>query len=261
MNTVVVQLTSRGVGAIAVVMVAGPEAARVVAGFSRSRRAGTMRPGDILHTNLVDPASGNEPPVVLDDALVVCTQGDRYELHLHGGTAVVESVLAALQAAGVAIISAEEAGARGLFGEPQSLRAELALMLPCAQTMTAVRLLGRAGGLRGLYAMGKNVAATGLDWRHAIGIGRFRSGRAWRMWRLSFRRHNGYLMRSQRFSPIAGPAADCDYWPAQCGQEHAGQCLVGPADVDHLGYRGDDARLGRIARAVFLAPFAQRAAD
>ncbi len=165
MNTVVVQLTSRGVGGIAVLMVAGLEAQCVVAKFCAARRAGAMGVGHVVHTELIDPATKSGPPIVLDDALVVRTSEDCYELHLHGGLAVVDGVLAVLQTARVSAVSIEEAAARGLFGVPESLQAELALALPTAQTMTAVRLLA-AQVEQGLTQWAKRW----LDWLEAESI-------------------------------------------------------------------------------------------
>jgi tRNA modification GTPase len=147
---IALQLTARAPGAIAVILLAAPSGADALVGIppdppdalvgiprllqriARSPRAVTLPVGGLTKTALRSPEG-----TVLDDALVVRTAEDRWELHLHGGTAVVDGVLAALRQAGVRILPPEDAPellAPGLEGELQ-------LALPHAVTETALRLL------------------------------------------------------------------------------------------------------------------------
>src|SRR5947209_3608667 len=112
MDTVAVQLTGRGVGAIGVVLVAGSGAAALLAGMAMSERARRLAAGQMAHTALLHP----QTKIVLDDAVLVRVAEERFEVHLHGGIAVIDAVLGALTAGGARVLSAEEARRMGLFG-------------------------------------------------------------------------------------------------------------------------------------------------
>jgi tRNA modification GTPase len=127
-----VRLTADSPGAIGVILLAGSGAAHVLRGLAPSLRTERVEVGAFAKTIL---RSGDG--TALDDALVVHTGEDRWELHVHGGTAVVEGVLEELRLAGTRIIPSAEAGhllGSGIAGEVQ-------LALPRAATETALRLL------------------------------------------------------------------------------------------------------------------------
>jgi len=134
---VAVQLTAPGVGAIGVILLAGPAAATPLQHIANSPRVSALQPGQFARTALTAPGTAQ----VIDDALIVCLAADRYELHVHGGVAVMAAVLDALRLAGATIISLDAARARGLFGH--GIHGELALALPSATTMTALQLLAQ----------------------------------------------------------------------------------------------------------------------
>jgi len=85
----------------------------------------------------------------LDEALVLRVAQDRFELHLHGGLAVMDAVLRALSEAGAMVIDAGRAAEMGVLGNV--LEGEIAVAVPSAVTETGVRLLAEQGetGLRG----------------------------------------------------------------------------------------------------------------
>jgi tRNA modification GTPase len=136
-----IPLTSPTIGAIAVLLLAGDDAATVLAKIAQSPRVASLTVGETLYTRLLDPASR----VPLDDVLIVHTAPDRFELHLHGGRAVVAAVTDTLTALGAEPLPLDQA-AQVLGG---GLQGELSLTLPLAQTMTGVELLANqpAGGL------------------------------------------------------------------------------------------------------------------
>ena len=93
--------TAPGMGGIAVIRVSGPDA---LSSLARMSKPGSKPPQPRYATlrTLLDPASGD----VLDQALVLFFPGPRsftgedvVELHVHGGVAIVNSVLAALSEA------------------------------------------------------------------------------------------------------------------------------------------------------------------
>ncbi|MBL4864402.1 MAG: tRNA uridine-5-carboxymethylaminomethyl(34) synthesis GTPase MnmE [Rhodobiaceae bacterium] len=96
METIFAPATARGRGGVAVVRVSGPDAEAALAGLS-GRGIGTTRQAEVR--SLSDPVSGE----LLDRALVLgfraphsFTGEDVVELHLHGGLAVVDSVIEGL---------------------------------------------------------------------------------------------------------------------------------------------------------------------
>jgi len=96
METIFAPATARGRGGVAVVRVSGPDAEAALARLS-GRGIGTIRQAEVR--SLSDPESGE----LLDQALVLgfraphsFTGEDVVELHLHGGLAVVDSVIEGL---------------------------------------------------------------------------------------------------------------------------------------------------------------------
>ncbi len=136
-RTFAVQLTPQGSGAIAVILVAGQEAAAIVTCLTP--RADGMVVGQHLHVSLWSRGRGDDR--VLDDALVVRIAGDRFELHVHGGEAVVAVVMKELAFVGAVQLSLTQAAERGIFGK--GIAAEVNLALPRARTGTGLRLLSR----------------------------------------------------------------------------------------------------------------------
>jgi tRNA modification GTPase len=134
---IAMQLTARVPGAIAVILLAAPRGDDATVGrlfqqIARSPRAAALPVGGLTKSAILAP--GGE---ILDDALIVRTAQDRWELHLHGGTTVVETVLSALRQAGVQVVPPQQAPellAPGLEGE-------MLLALSKAVTDTALRLL------------------------------------------------------------------------------------------------------------------------
>jgi tRNA modification GTPase len=151
--TAAVLLTPAGVGAIAVVRVAGAGAREVVARLAASARVGGLSVGQMARTDLVHKGD------VLDDALAVCVGADALELHVHGGVAVTDAVLRALAELGAARVDVAEARGRGIFGT--GVAADVMLALPRAVTLTGARLV--AAQVEG------GIAAWARGWLGSLG--------------------------------------------------------------------------------------------
>ncbi len=136
-DNVATVLTPPGVGAIAVLAVAGPGAAVAVAGLT-----GRNAPFDMLRTYLVKFMDQGES---LDQGIVIRRAADIFEIHVHGGTAVVESILAALARHGMPTIPAEKVPGRlrgfGTDDPDSAIGAEILTALPAATSVGGVRLL------------------------------------------------------------------------------------------------------------------------
>jgi len=141
-ETIVVRLTGSGVGAIAVILVAGERALQVVEKVTRRGEAlrGSVvaglrsRKSPIGHTRIVNAAGE-----IVDDAVVVRVGDEQVELHVHGGTAVVAAVIRAVEEAGARQVDLEEAGRLGVLG--RGIVGEVMMALPLAKTMTAAKLI------------------------------------------------------------------------------------------------------------------------
>lgn len=134
-ETVAVQLTGPGIGAIGVVLVAGPRSGEVLQKIGSSARVAEMPMDACLLVKLGSAETGD----VIDEALVVRTAGQRFELHGHGGMAVMEGILQALRAAGARVMGLEAAAELGILDE--GMEGELTVALARAKTQTAARLL------------------------------------------------------------------------------------------------------------------------
>jgi tRNA modification GTPase len=138
MNAQAMLLTPRAVGAIAVIALTGPDAKRALETLTGPI---TIQSGRMRRAVFVVQGAP------LDDGLVVCVGDDHFEIHLHGSLAIVESVLAALAAAGVTVQAAGapagSALAVRLTTAPWNtgLHAQILQALPQAQSETALRLL------------------------------------------------------------------------------------------------------------------------
>ncbi len=153
MKTIAVQLTGPGMGAIAVVAVAGDAAQSIVQRVAGPKKISEMQTGKSFRAMLLDPRT----QTALDDSIIVCIAPHHYELHIHGGVAVVNALLEALEYAGAARTSIDEASRQNFFGP--ALHAEVTTTLPTAQTMTAARLIA-AQAEEGLAAW----ASRWQDW-------------------------------------------------------------------------------------------------
>ena len=135
MEILAVQLTGRGVGAIGVVLVAGAGCGNFFCRCCGAGGRGSWRWGGTAHTAFVRPQSG----VVVDDVVVARVGEERFEIHLHGGVAVVAAALEALAAGGAEIVSVDEARGRGVFGG--GIAGEILQALALAKSMTGARLV------------------------------------------------------------------------------------------------------------------------
>lgn len=114
MDAIVAAATPPGRAALAIVRIAGRDAAAVVAAFVRPRRPGSWRPGRVRRVALDDGA-------VFDDATAVAWDAHRgplgepcFELFVHGNPRIVERVIAAALAAGARLAAAGEFTRRAL---------------------------------------------------------------------------------------------------------------------------------------------------
>ena len=207
MDTVAVQMTGRGVGAIAVVLVAGRGAEAIVAGMSRSQRARNLAIGETAHTVLHHPESRQQ----LDDVVVVRLSEDEFEIHLHGGIAVVSAVLNALEAAGATVLTPEESLQRGVLGE--GICAEVLVALAGAHTMSAARLLAAQSheGLAGFI----NKWLAWLPGKSANDLWRLHSAMQW------------LLARSAALDNLIHPARIAIVGPPNAGKSTLANALLG----------------------------------
>jgi tRNA modification GTPase len=96
-QTIYALASAQGVGGVAVIRISGCEAGNVLKGLTRG--CALPKPREAVLREIIHPKTGQ----TLDNGLVLYFQGpksftgeDCVELHLHGGKAVVESVLGAL---------------------------------------------------------------------------------------------------------------------------------------------------------------------
>jgi tRNA modification GTPase len=189
--TAAVLLTPAGVGAIAVVRVAGPGAREVVARLATSGRVAGLLPGQTARTDLGHKGD------LLDDALAVCVGADAVELHVHGGVAVTDAVLRALAELGAARLDLEEARAGGIFG--RGVAADVMLALPRAVTLSGARLVAAQveGGISG----------WAREWLGALGsrnLWQFQSAAQWVVARSEMLAH---LLAPPRVALVGAPNA------------------------------------------------------
>jgi small GTP-binding protein len=117
------QLTPPGVSAIAVIRLSGPG----VPGFLQQHFNRPVRPGRCVHGNLTGPDG------VIDDPVIAWVAEDAVDVNLHGGTAVVRTVLDLAGSCGFEINPPAPV--------PADLQAEVIAALPLARTETALRAL------------------------------------------------------------------------------------------------------------------------
>ncbi len=182
-------LTPPTLGAIAVIQIAGPDATQVVAGMATNPRVPTLAPRQTARSDLAE--SGD----ILDDALIIRICEHSWEVHVHGGTAVVDAVLRAAATLGAATTSPEMARGQGSFGV--GLAADVALVLPQALTLTGARLIAAQadGGL----------AAWARHWREAVTAGRLWQLHAAVQWLLTRSADLGRLLTPPRITLVGAP--------------------------------------------------------
>ncbi len=157
-----VELTPRGSGAIAAILVAGAGASGILKRMTRSEKVEGLALGQTSRVTLYGGTGGE----VIDDALLVRVGTERYELHVHGGRAGVAAVLRELGAGGAEVAPVERAAALGLFGEV--LDGEVQIALARAITPTAVRLLLSQPAALGKYAGHWQARLKGLPTADAL---------------------------------------------------------------------------------------------
>jgi tRNA modification GTPase len=159
-ETLAVELTPQGRGAVAVVLAAGPDAVRVVDDLFNS--ASGRRIADSVVGRIVFGRWGGSG----GEEVVICRRAEeQVEVHCHGGVAAAGSVIEALVDGGCRQIAWQE-WLRQAMADPVRAAAEIALAeAPTART--AGILLDQLNGA--LSAAIKNVldAASRGDWDHA----------------------------------------------------------------------------------------------
>jgi tRNA modification GTPase len=149
MSAFSIQLTGPGMGAIAVIALFGDDAHAILTRFTTPKTIDPLTIGKFSRVTLRDPATHTP----IDDALLIQTDTHAYELHIHGGTAVVTALLQALTHAGAPQLSLQDALHQNLFGN--LLHSEILTALPAATTLPAARLLA-AQSTEGLTAWSRH---------------------------------------------------------------------------------------------------------
>ncbi|MGN6366687.1 MAG: GTPase [Phycisphaerae bacterium] len=207
MGIVAVQLTGRGVGAIAVVLVAGAGAREFLRPLLGSERARGLAVGEMAHSTLRRGDGGE----VIDDIGVARVGEERFELHLHGGVAVVEAALGGLAELGARIVEAADAVGLGIFGE--GIAGEVVEALPRARGMTGARLVAAQGE--------EGLAAWAEKWRRWV-----EGKTANDLWRV----HSAVqwvLGRSARLEKLLRPARVAIVGPPNAGKSTLANALLG----------------------------------
>ncbi|MCL2647837.1 MAG: 50S ribosome-binding GTPase [Phycisphaerales bacterium] len=194
MKTVVVRLTGSGVGAIAGVLVAGVRAMEVAGKVTGGKAVG-LRVNGAVHTAIVNAAGE-----VVDDAMAVRVGEEHFELHTHGGTAVVAAVIRAVEEAGAQQVSLEKANRLGLLG--RGIAGEVMMAMPLTRTITAVRLIASQAE--------EGLTRWAREWR-AWAEGKA-AGELWRLhaaaqWLLERSRSLFFLLEPPRVAIVGPPNA------------------------------------------------------
>jgi tRNA modification GTPase len=140
--TRIVQLTPPGRGAIATILVEGPDARQRVVGQFRSPRGDPLDlcPADRLTYGRFGPPPGEE-------IVVRCHSGESIEIHCHGGDAAVTRIVTLLGQAGATPV-AWPAWARLRAEDPITTEARLALADARTERTSAILLDQYQGALR-----------------------------------------------------------------------------------------------------------------
>ena len=181
------RITPAGAGAIAVIAVVGLPARSCVAQLCR--RAETVPVKGLTRATL--RFQGRE----IDDALVVCRGEYHFEIHAHGGVAVVEQILAALEAAGATVRESFEnlpdyqplQGHQTASPAPAILNEVLAV-LPGLDNSFAVRLLA-SQHIQGLGAWAAQSVTRLKNSSHVDALWRVQTRAQWILEKSTFFRH------------------------------------------------------------------------
>ncbi len=182
-----VQITPTGTGAIAVIAVVGLAARSCV--MQLCTRAKKLPVKGLTRATL--RFQGRE----IDDALVVCRGEYHFEIHAHGGVAVVEQILAALEATGATVRESFAnlpdyqplQGDQTVSPAPAILNEVLAA-LPSLDNSFAVRLLA-SQHIQGLAAWAARSLTRLKNSSHADALGRVQTQAQWILEKSRFVRH------------------------------------------------------------------------
>ena len=199
------QMTARGRGAIAVIMVAGDGACAALEQIAPDASVRTLAVGRTKRANV-------RAGTATDDALIVRMEHGKYELHVHGGPAVVAGVLESLQATGAKVIQPMEAATASWLGNV--LEGEIVACADQAVTETSLRLLA-AQGESGLHAWAKRWGAWLTDPANTGQTWKFHSAVQW------------VLERSEAFDRLLRPARVAIVGAPNVGKSTLANALLG----------------------------------
>ena len=182
-----VRITPAGAGAIAVIAVVGSAARPCV--MQLCTRAKDLAGKSMARATL--RFKGRE----IDDALVVCREECHFEIHAHGGVAVVEQILSALDAAGATVwdgfenLPNHQPLQDGQTASPApAILNEVLTALPGLDNSFAVRLLA-SQHIQGLGAWAGRSAARLKNSSHIDALWRVQSQARWILEKSTFFRH------------------------------------------------------------------------
>ncbi len=148
-STVATTLTGPGRSAIAVIVVAGDQAANAINQYFRRATPTPMRPGQIRYGTWL---SGSKSDAVNEDAVnkgvagesVVVTPvaDDQFEVHCHGGQAAISVILSDLQDFGVGVAS----GVQGLGKKPLLVQEAVSVLVHCTTAKNAAIAMDQVRG-------------------------------------------------------------------------------------------------------------------
>jgi len=143
-DTIVARATAAGRAAIAIVRISGPDSVPIAEGLLRSNRPlRDLPPWRLARFSAIDPSDGR----VIDDVLAVRMPGPRsytgedvVEIHCHGSSAVVETLLGAAMVAGARSAEAGEFTRRAVLnGRMDLLQAEAVADLVDAPVLSGAK--------------------------------------------------------------------------------------------------------------------------
>jgi tRNA modification GTPase len=143
-DTIAAVSTPCGEGGIAIIRISGSDSLRILDSLYRPLRDGGFESHRFYYGTVIDPASG----VLLDEIMSVYMQApksftreDVVEIHCHGGTLVVQLVLAAVLSSGARLAQPGEFTKRAfLNGRVDLVQAEATIDIIRAKTSAAVLL-------------------------------------------------------------------------------------------------------------------------